>query len=964
MAIEIVKNNLSQTAIVIPDPPLPVHRYAAKELQYHIQKASGAVVAVIEESKLNEQPLPPRLIYLGSCLQTKKEGIDTSKLSANSFIIKTLANNLFIAGDDSSGTVLGNDLTHSGTLFGVYEFLEKQLHIKWLWPGELGEIIPPTNDIVVKSWDQTTKPKLIFKRWRTYGPTYDPKGWSSSKIRDQFFHEQNIWLKRQRFSIGENMYFGHSFTKFWNRFKDSHPEFFNLLPDGQRKPEPPHVSMCVAEPGLWKQIVKDWQDRRWPQNQKWIDASENDTPGKCTCPKCMSWDEPDPELDIPWNKRLKAATDAYKKKDSNWVKYLGRLSDRYAKFYLAVQHEAEKVDHENAVVMGLAYENYWKPPISTKLNDRIIIAIVPALTYPWTDKKRRDFHEQWLGWRNTGARLILRPNYMMDGHCYPIFFADKLGQDITFAKKNGLFAVDFDHPGGQWATQGPNLYMLARIINTDCTVDEILEEYYSAFGPAKEDVKAYFKHWKNVSDSVNDEFYKGAGGNWVFYPMAYKIFTPSVMQTGFAILARAKKSAANDKLVLQRLDFLEKGLRNAQLTSKTQIAYEKYKNAGNLKAFREAANKLDTYRANIEADFTNISNIGFLHLTEQWLWPRDLVHIRNRGKQLGSLWNFAFDTKDKGESAGWWEKTYDDNKWDKISINTVWGKTAVGKKWEDEHKSEYKGSAWYRSSFLIPAPASPKRYFLIFGAVHGACKIWVNGKLLLQRKKQNSVDSYLRRPFQIEITDVISFDNANTIAVEAKYTMGAGGIWKPVWLYEAEKAIPGKDNIMPNPSFEKSNPKTIAWKKSIMNGECQLSVDSKEKFSGKFSGKITCLKLKDKKAQARWYQLVPVKKGKYYQLRLWVKTSVDFHGAVAIWFRSGKRGKHSGNLSVNISPTDGLWQQIVLKNIVPQENKAAIYLNLTNGTGSVWFDDVELIEKVIFPKGNYICLQLVKKAKP
>jgi hypothetical protein len=29
-----------------------------------------------------------------------------------------------------------------GTLFGVYEFLERQLRVRWLWPGKLGEAFP------------------------------------------------------------------------------------------------------------------------------------------------------------------------------------------------------------------------------------------------------------------------------------------------------------------------------------------------------------------------------------------------------------------------------------------------------------------------------------------------------------------------------------------------------------------------------------------------------------------------------------------------------------------------------------------------------------------------------------------------------------------------------------------------------------------------------------------------------
>ena len=47
---------------------------------------------------------------------------------------------------------------------------------------------------------------------------------------------------------------------------------------------------------------------------------------------------------------------------------------------------------------------------------------------------------------------------------------------------------------------------------------------------------------------------------------------------------------------------------------------------------------------------------------------------------------------------------------------------------------------------------------------------------------------------------------------------------------------------------------------------------------------------------------------------------------------------------MRLLPTHGLWRQVEFNGIVPGENTAAIYLNLMGGTGSLWFDDVELVE--------------------
>lgn len=512
--------------------------------------------------------------------------------------------------------------------------------------------------------------------------------------------EESLWLIRQKFIVGTPMNMSHSFVKYWDRFGKPHPEYFNMLPDGTRRPDSKmvrHVSMDVSNPVLWKQIIADWQIKKWPHNQPYIDLSENDTPGKCVCPKCLSWDVPDPSSKVPWDKRLDMAREAFKNKDPKWERYLGELSDRYARYYLSVQKEAEKIDPE-AVVMGYAYANYTKPPIKTKLNKRVIIGIVPKLMFPWTDKMRNDFKTQWKGWAATGASLVLRPNYTLCGHCFPIFYADKLGEDIAFCSKNGMIGTDFDSLTGQWAVQGPNLYMLPRIINNpDKPVDQILDEYYSAFGPAKGKIKEYFELWKMVSDSITDESWERIEGTWDFYTTADKIFTPDVMKKGFAILAQAKKAAESDKTALQRIAFLEKGLRNSQLTMDAHAALKKYKKNGDIDSFKTAVQKLDGFRQDYEKD--NIANMGSLINRERTRWPRKAIG-KEWGESLDIMWSFAFDPEKNGKKKGWQEDGFDDSSWIKVPVTDFWTKSSGGKNGNRNMEKISKGQLGIAQRFL------------------------------------------------------------------------------------------------------------------------------------------------------------------------------------------------------------------------------------------------------------------------
>ncbi|MFH1903329.1 MAG: DUF4838 domain-containing protein [Candidatus Omnitrophota bacterium] len=962
LAFDIVKDGQPQTAIVIPNEPSPVVAYAAQELAYHIAQATGAVLPIVKEDQKPQQF--SEFIYLGPCQETQQAGLDAQKLPPNAFIIKTAGPNLFLTGNDSDGRVLGvlqNNWTRVGTLFAVYEFLEKHLGVRWLWPGTLGEVIPKTSNIAVVKWDQTGFP-LVHTRFRDSSYSGRTAGWSSPQARVKYLNDQTVWLRRQRFATGVNMDAGHSFTDYWDRFSKTHPEYFNLLPDGTRRSDPYYergasslISMSVAEPSLWRQIVENWSVNR-TMARLGISISENDTAGKCTCEKCLAWDVPDPDNKTPFEERLKFAREAFLKGESGWENHLGSLSDRYAKFFLAVQKEAEKID-PNVIVTALAYTNYCKPPLKTKLNNRVLIALVPSFMYPWTAEKRELFRIQWSGWANSGVSLMLRPNYMLDGHNLPIFFARKLGEDLSFAGKHGLVATDFDSLTGQWATQGPNLYVLARIqSHPDLPVDKVLDEYYQGFGKAASAVKAYFEYWEKISDAVNDEESLDLNAQFTqwsrFYLAAGRIFTPQVMAAGRRLLEEAQKAAKGDVISERRVDFLKKGLDNAELTLKVQSAYKEYKKSGKMQNYRQAMAELDTLRESVEND--NIANMGFLAWAEGRNWDRSILAFTKQPGEilLPSPWKFMWDPKKNGANAGWQEEKFNDSQWFDIQIGAPYEDQEVGKKWKAEHGSDYLGFSWYRATFVVKPSSVPEQVRLVFGAVDEACTVWVNGRQVLERPYpyRGDPDSWAM-PFEVDITDAAHYDQPNTLAVRVENNAGAGGIWKPVWLVQAKVLAPQENNAVRNPGFEEKTTDLDYWHPILNIGKCELGIDRTESQSGKASARITCIEVapeaKPDTLWARWFQPnIPVKPGTTYRLRLWVKTSTDFTGAVVVFFRSGESGKglSAATKNAQFPPTEGLWKEMVVEGIVPATDKAALYLNAMNGTGTVWFDDVELTE--------------------
>jgi hypothetical protein len=700
--------------------------------------------------------------------------------------------------------------------------------------------------------------------------------------------------------------------------------------------------MCVGQPGLWRQKVADWAAKR-SAAAPYVDASENDTGGKCVCPLCLALDVPDPTATVAFADRVAAAAKAFAAADPQWTDALGSLSDRYARYYLAVQREAEAIDPQ-AVVLGYAYANYVKPPLQTTLNDRIVIGIVPALMFPWTPAKRAAFTAQWDGWSAAGARLVLRPNYMLDGHCLPLNVAHALGEDFAYAACHGLIGTDFDSLTGQWSTQGPTLYVLARLHHASgLTPEQCLAEYWAGFGPAAGAVRAYFDHWEAVSMAVTDELYAKADLHWSrFYRDAEVIFTPAVMTEGRALLLAAVSAAAAETQAAARVAFLEKGLHQAELTLATQRAYREYRRTGALDPYVAALEALDGFRAEVEADC--IANMAYLAWAETHDWDRDLLRLMSQpGRRLPDPWKFAWDPTQSGAAQGWFAPDLETSGWLDIATSGSWEMQAVGRRWKEEHGRDYDGLAWYRTAFTVARPGTAARVRLVFGAVDEACRVWLNGTPILARPypHQGNPDSW-RESFEIDITDTARYEQPNQLAVCVEDKAGAGGIWKPVWLCTSTAAATA--NAIPDGGFEA---RPSPWKPHVQGGRFTLAMATTQKRSGHSAALVQCLELAPPevqqtlhaKAWARWYQTgLTLDRTQAYRLRVWYRTDLDFGGSVKVWVT----GTAKGTAAARGLNTAGVWRELAIEGIRAPGGQVGVYLNVMDGKGTVWFDEVEL----------------------
>src|SRR5690606_19893633 len=99
----------------------------------------------------------------------------------------------------------------------------------------------------------------------------------------------------------------------------------------------------------------------------------------------------------------------------------------------------------------------------------------------------------------------------------------------------------------------------------EMSVEEVLNEYYAAFGPAAEPIKQYFEHWENVTKRADKDFKQRSQGGWAFISKSGdEVYTRETFQTGYALLADAKTAAANDPEARAGIDYLRKWIEHAE----------------------------------------------------------------------------------------------------------------------------------------------------------------------------------------------------------------------------------------------------------------------------------------------------------------------------------------------------------------------------------------------------------------
>ncbi|MEF2244784.1 DUF4838 domain-containing protein [Paenibacillus sp. IITD108] len=365
--------------------------------------------------------------------------------------------------------------TSWGTEFGVSEFLERYVGVRWLMPGEIWEDVPQSNQISVPIGDEVREEPAFFSRTFEVAPQASHEQWK----RDNKMH----W----HVDFGHNLY---------NLFPpavyiDSNPEFY---PAGADLNTIHTWQPCFTADGIVEEAIANINAYfvQHPEAESYS-IGINDTTNFC---------EANPaHPDYP-----------------NKMNSIGMV-DMSNIFFEWVNQVAAGVfaEHPDKYLGTYAYYNVYDPPMDIQIDPRVIVYITDD-RLSWTDPDLlAEGHTVTEAWAQSGATVAFYEYLYGTPYMVPRMYSNLMQESYIYAAEKGVEA--FYSELSPNVGEGPKGWLSMKLQwDPYQDKDALLEEWYvRAVGEdAAPDLQAYYEIWEQFWEEqlVDIGWYKAWKNNF------------------------------------------------------------------------------------------------------------------------------------------------------------------------------------------------------------------------------------------------------------------------------------------------------------------------------------------------------------------------------------------------------------------------------------------------------------------
>jgi hypothetical protein len=356
-SLKIAENGIAKAIIVIADDASEPEQHAAAELVKFLEQITGAEFDIVSPPAANG----PRLLIGAEAANLAKRDFSTDGLGTDGIIIRSVGNDLILAGGHPRGT-----------LYAVYTFLEDELGCRWWSSTE--STIPNEPTLEIDKLDVRYVPVLEYRE-----PFWFDAFDGNWAVRNKS-NGNSCRLDEKR--GGKHIYQGfvHTFYPLIppKKYFKEHPEWFSEI-KGKRTHN--RAQLCLTNEEMRKELVKNLKvNLRKNPAATIASVSQNDWHGNCQCKKCAAIEK---EEESPAGLMLR---------------FVNSVADDI------------KDEFPNVAISTLAYQYTRKPPKYVKPRDNVIVrlcSIECSFSKPLADERNKKFRDDIIGWSKISNRLYI-----------------------------------------------------------------------------------------------------------------------------------------------------------------------------------------------------------------------------------------------------------------------------------------------------------------------------------------------------------------------------------------------------------------------------------------------------------------------------------------------------------------------------------------------------------------------------
>ena len=569
----LLKDGKSVYTVIVGAAASPSEKRAAEELRNAFNDCSGVVLAIAGSA-----PLPQNgpTIVIGCGDAARALGVDPKpeQLGEQGYVMKAVGPHLVIA-----GTPMG------GTLYGVYDFLESVLGVRWYAPGVTKA--PRIKELALPMIDKTFKPAFLWRNsscWSGGDPDF------RAHVRDNSGRggPDNPRGIQYAFDGTCHSYFTYvSPGEFWEK----HPEYFSEIGGRRRFSE---TQLCLSNPEVLE-IVTERMLKRMAENPEYRqhNFSQMDYYNACECARC------------------KAINEKYGTAGGTQYLFLNQLAARTSRQF------------PNKLIGTLAYTYTEEPPKGMKMHPNVAVWLCHM--FPSCDshsivtcRLNAEYQRRALAWSKLCSHLYVW-HYIVDfAHLYtPFPNLRGLAQDIRFYRDLGTEGIFLQGWGcGEFHLLRP-YYAMKLLWNPDKNADEVTRDFLEGYyGPAWEPLYDYITMLQRKVDRDNIHIH-------LYTNPAQGYLPDEILDRADALFDQAESRVKKDDELLERVRVARLPLTYARIFPRNGFAIE-----NDLIRFRGEIAKLPEVRDFVE----RLKKHGFNEIREMGGDPNQLY-----------AWSIAFN---------------------------------------------------------------------------------------------------------------------------------------------------------------------------------------------------------------------------------------------------------------------------------------------------------------------------------